>query len=201
MARIAVIYYSTYGHIAKLAQRVLVGARAVDGVTADIFQVKETLSDDILAKIHAPPKDADVPIIDPAQLPDFDGYIFGFPTRFGTMPAQMKSFFDATGGLWVKGSLVGKGASIFTSSGTQGGGLESTVLTSLPNLVHHGIVFIPVGYTFPPQTDLGHVHGGTAYGASTFAGSDGSRQPIDQELDHAEHQGKYVAGVIKKLAA
>ena len=117
------------------------------------------------------------------------------------MPAQVKSFFDATGGLWVKGALVGKGVSVFTSVGTQGGGIETTVLTSLPNFVHHGMVFIPVGYSFPPQTNMDYVHAGTPYGASTYANADGSRQPIEQELAHAEHQGKHVAAIIKKLAA
>lgn len=117
------------------------------------------------------------------------------------MPAQVKTFLDATGGLWVKGSLVGKGVSVFTSSGTQGGGIETTVLTSLPNFVHQGMVYIPVGYTFPPQTNMEYLHGGTAYGASTFAAGDGSRQPIEEELAHAEHQGKHVAAIIKKLAA
>ena len=122
--------------------------------------------------------------------------------RFGTMCAQFKTFLDSTGGLWAKGALVGKGASIFTSTGTQGGGSESTVFTSIAPLVHHGMVFIPTGYTLGERLyDNGAVRGGTAYGASTLAGADGSRQPSELELDFAEHQGSYVAGVIKKLAA
>ncbi|KAL6778715.1 FAP191B [Auxenochlorella protothecoides x Auxenochlorella symbiontica] len=201
-ARIAVIYYSTYGHIATLAKKVLEGANSVPGVKADLFQVAETLPAAVLEKIHAPPKDASVPIIEASQLPEYDGFIFGFPTRFGTMPAQFKAFLDATGGLWASGALVGKGASIFTSSGTQGGGIETTVLTSLPVLVHHGIAYIPTGYSYGASLFSNDaVRGGTAYGVSTLAGADGSRQPTELELGYAVHQGKYVAGVIRKLAA
>lgn len=149
----------------------------------------------------APPKPADIPVFDVEKFTEYDGFIFGFPTRYGTMPAQMKALFDATGGLWVKGALVGKGASIFTSTGTLGGGQETTILTSLPVLTHHGIVFIPTGYSMGERMfDVTTVRGGSAYGAGTFAGADGSRQPTELELDMAEHQGAFVSATIKKLA-
>eukprot|EP00048_Salpingoeca_helianthica_P020540 m.7067 g.7067 ORF g.7067 m.7067 type:complete len:206 (+) comp4940_c0_seq2:25-642(+) len=201
--KIAIIYYSMYGHIRRLAHAELKGAQST-GAHVDILQVPETLSDDILKKMHAPPKGEDA-VADYAfvqKLKEYDGFLFGIPTRFGMMPAQLKAFFDSTGQQWAKGELVGKAAGVFTSVGTQGGGLETTALTTLTQLSHHGMIFVPIGYTFGAEmSDLTTVHGGTPYGAGTFSGGDGSRQPSDYELRLAEHQGKYFAGVVAKLAA
>ncbi|KDD75456.1 hypothetical protein H632_c676p1 [Helicosporidium sp. ATCC 50920] len=202
MTRIAVIYYSMYGHVGTLARKVFEGVKSVPGVEASLFQISETLNDDILSKMHAPAKAEDVPYITAAELPDYDGYIFGFPTRYGQVPAQFKAFWDSTGGLWTKGALAGKGYSIFTSTGTIAGGQETTVLTSLPMFSHHAMVFVPTGYTMGPRMfEMGEVRGGSAYGAGTYAGPDGSRQPTDLELELAQHQGKYVTGILRKLAA
>lgn len=146
----------------------------------------------------APPK-TDVPTITPQELAEADGVLFGFPTRFGMMASQMKAFFDATGGLWREQSLAGKPAGVFYSTGTQGGGQETTPLTAVTQLTHHGMVFVPVGYTFGAKLfDMDKVQGGSPYGAGTFAG-DGSRWPTEMELEHAFHQGKYFAGITKKL--
>lgn len=200
--KIAVIYYSTYGHVAKMAQEVVKGVRSVEGVTADLFQVAETLPEEVLAKMHAPPKDASVPVIQPNQLADYDGFLFGIPTRFGMMASQMKALFDATGGLWAAGALVGKPAGVFISVGTQGGGMETTAMTAVTQLTHHGMIFVPPGYSFGPELyGLDAVRGGSPWGAGTFAGGQGERQPSDTELRYAEHQGKYFASVAKKLTA
>lgn len=199
--KIAIIYYSTYNHVATLAEKVKAGVDSVEGCEATIFQVPETLPAEVLAKMHAAPKAAH-PVITAAQLPEFDGFIFGTPTRFGMMAAQMKAFFDSTGGLWQSGALVGKPAGVFVSVATQGGGLETTALTAVTQFTHHGMVFVPTGYSFGPgMFSLDEVQGGTPWGASTFAGGDGSRQPSTHELALAEHQGKHFAGVAKKLAA
>lgn len=198
--KIAVIYYSLYGHVAKMAERVKAGIDAVEGVEGHLFQVKETLSDEILEKMHAPPKNPDVPVISATELNDYDGYMFGIPTRFGMMPAQLKALFDATGGQWAQGKLIGRPAGLFVSVGTQGGGMETTALTTLTQLTHHGMIFVPPGYSFgAPLYDNSTVRGGSAWGAGTFAGADGQRQPSDVELEFAQHQGKYFAEVAKKL--
>ncbi|CAL5095663.1 unnamed protein product [Urochloa decumbens] len=191
-------FYSTYGHVAKLAEEIKKGAASVEGVEVKIFQVPETLPEEVLGKMGAPPK-TEAPVITPQELAEADGILFGFPTRFGMMAAQMKAFFDATGGLWREQSLAGKPAGIFFSTGTQGGGQETTALTAVTQLTHHGMVFVPVGYTFGAKMfDMESVHGGSPYGAGTFAG-DGSRWPTEVELEHAFHQGKYFAGIAKRL--
>ncbi|EIE19583.1 flavo protein WrbA [Coccomyxa subellipsoidea C-169] len=145
--KIYILFYSTYGHTYKLALQQQKGVNSVEGVESILYQVPETLPPEILEKIHAPPK-PDVPTLEVQQLPDADGFIFGFPTRYGTMPAQFKAFWDGTGGLWAKGSLVGKPATMFTSTASQGGGQETTILTSLSNFVHHGMIYVPPGYAF-----------------------------------------------------
>ncbi|PRW51183.1 putative NAD(P)H dehydrogenase (quinone) FQR1-like 1 [Chlorella sorokiniana] len=201
MTKIAVIYYSTYGHVRALAQKVVEGVNSVEGCEATLFQVLETLPADVLAKMGAPAK-ADDPVITAEQLKDFDGFLFGIPTRFGMMASQVKAFLDSTGSLWQAGSLVGKPAGVFVSIGTQGGGMETTALTAVTQFAHHGMVFVPTGYSFGPALyDTNEVRGGSAYGAGTLAGATGSRQPSKLELDYAQHQGKYFAGVAKKLAA
>ncbi|KOS23352.1 Minor allergen Alt a 7 [Escovopsis weberi] len=190
--KVAIVYYSMYGHIGQMAQAEKRGIEAAGG-SADIYQVRETLSDEILAKMHAPPKDADVPVLEsPAVLEQYDAFLFGIPTRYGNMPAQWKAFWDQTGGIWAKGGYWGKKAGIFVSTGTPGGGQESTFMSCMSTIVHHGISFLPLGYgeAFPLVTNLDEVHGGSPWGAGTYAGGDGSRQPTKLELDLAELQGK-----------
>lgn len=189
-----------YGHVEKLAQEIKKGAASVEGVEAKLWQVPETLSEDILGKMSAAPK-SDIPIITPNELAEADGLIFGFPTRFGMMAAQFKAFFDSTGGLWRNQQLAGKPAGIFYSTGSQGGGQETTALTAITQLAHHGMLFVPIGYTFGPgMFEMDQVKGGSPYGAGTFAG-DGSRQPSELELAQAFHQGKHIACIAKKLKA
>lgn len=189
-----------YGHVEKLAEAIKKGAASVEGVEAKLWQVAEILSDEVLAKMSAPPK-SHVPIITPAELGEADGFIFGFPTRFGMMAAQFKAFLDATGGLWRSQQLAGKPAGIFYSTGSQGGGQETTALTAITQLAHHGIIFVPIGYTFGAgMFEMEKVKGGSPYGAGTYAG-DGSRQPSELELEQAYHQGKYIATITKKLKA
>jgi len=148
--------------------------------------------------MNAPPK-SEVPIIDAHQLADADGFLFGFPTRYGMMAAQFKAFLDATGGLWRTQQLAGKPAGLFYSTGSQNGGQETTALTAVTQLVHHGMLYVPVGYTFgAAMFEMEQVKGGSPYGSGTFAG-DGSRQPSKLELEQAFHQGKYLAGIAKKL--
>ncbi|KAG7376175.1 hypothetical protein PHYBOEH_001701 [Phytophthora boehmeriae] len=200
MAKIAIIYYSTYGHIAKLADAAKEGIESVPGVTATVYQVAETLPEEILTQIHAAPK-KDHPIATPDTLKEADGILFGFPTRFGSLPSQMKAFFDSCGGLWAAGALVGKPAGIFFSTGTQGGGQETTAFTALTFLAHQGLTYVPLGYRAPELANMDEIHGGSAWGAGTLAGGDGSRQPSKLELTVATTQGKSFAEVAKKLAA
>ncbi|KAG9220850.1 hypothetical protein CCMSSC00406_0002550 [Pleurotus cornucopiae] len=197
--RVAIIVYSMYGHVAKLAESVKGGLEKAGGAAA-IYQVPETLSDEILTKMHAPAK-PDYPIITPAKLTEFDAFIFGIPTRYGNFPAQWKSFWDATGSLWATGALAGKYAGLFVSTGTQGGGQESTALASMSTLAHHGIIYVPLGYatTFKQLTNLDEVHGGSPWGAGTFAAGNGSRQPSALELEIAELQGKMFWSTVSKV--
>lgn len=197
MPVVYVIYYSTYGHIKTMADCVVAGLKE-SGVDAKLFRVEETLSEEVLGKMHAAPK-ADDPIANAAELPNADGFIFGFPTRFGAMPAQMKAFFDQTGGHWMKGALVGKPASFFFSTATMGGGQETTAMLSISNLAHHGMIYVPIGYSNPKLMDMTEMHGGSAWGAGCLAGPDGSRQPSELERDVATHQGKYFGGVVSAL--
>ncbi|CAF4012542.1 unnamed protein product [Rotaria sordida] len=209
-ARIHIIYYSMYGHISTLAKSVLKGVQAA-GAEGRLIQIPETLSKEVLEKMHAPEKDKNIQTI--SMIPgventvtledaliNCDGILMGIPTRFGGMPAQVKAIWDATGGLWMKGTLVGKPIGVFFSTGTQGGGQETTALTSFTNFAHHGMLFVlPIGYTNPLSTNMNEVHGGSAYGAGTFAGSDGTRQPSELELKIAEHQGSYFSQVVTAL--
>jgi NAD(P)H dehydrogenase (quinone) len=196
--KVYIVYYSMYGHVAKLAEEIQKGAASVEGVEVKLWQVPETLPEDVLGKMGAPPK-SDVPIIEPKDLSEADGLLLGFPTRFGMMASQFKAFFDATGGLWRTQELAGKPAGLFYSTGSQGGGQETTALTAITQLVHHGMVFVPIGYTFGAgMFEMENVKGGSPYGSGTFAG-DGTRQPSELELQQAFHQGKYFAGIAKKL--
>lgn len=197
--RVAIIIYSMYGHIAKVAESVKAGVESAGG-NATIFQVPETLPENVLKLMHAPAK-PDYPIASNDTLTEYDAFMFGIPTRFGNFPAQFKAFWDATGGLWAKGALYGKPAGIFVSTGTPGGGQEVTALNSLSTLVHHGIIFVPLGYakTFPQITSFDEVHGGSPWGAGTFAGPDGSRHPTKLELEIATIQGKTFWETIQKF--
>lgn len=196
--KIAIVYYSMYGHIRQLAvamQKAIIAA----GGQADLFQVPETLPDEVLAKMGAPPKSED-PVASTATLEEYDAFLFGIPTRFGNFPAQWKAFWDRTGGLWAQGALQGKYAGVFVSTGTPGGGQEVTALNSLSTLAHHGIIYVPLGYknTFAQVTNLEEVHGGSPWGAGTFAGPDGSRQPTPLELEVATIQGEQFYLTVKK---
>lgn len=199
MSKLLVLYYSTYGHIETMANAIAEGARTVDGVEVTLKRVPETLSDEAAQKMGAK-LDQNAPVASPAELADYDAIIIGTPTRFGGMATQMRSFLDQTGGLWAKGALIGKVGSLFTSTGT-GGGNESTILTSIPTLLHHGMIYVGLPYSAPELTDISEVRGGSPYGAATIAGPDGSRQPSEKELSLARFQGKHVAGIVAKLSA
>ncbi|KAJ5919359.1 hypothetical protein N7466_010302 [Penicillium verhagenii] len=197
--RVAIVFYSLYGHIQKLAEAELKGIIGAGG-NADIYQIEETLSEDILKKMHAPPKSS-YPKIDVHKLLEYDAVLFGIPTRYGNFPAQWKAFWDRTGSIWASGGYWGKYAGLFISTGTQGGGQESTALSSMSTLAHHGFIYVPLGYknVFPLLANLEEIHGGSPWGAGTFAGADGSRQPTSLELEIAENQGKDFWGAVSKV--
>ncbi|KAG7192569.1 uncharacterized protein KQ657_001669 [Scheffersomyces spartinae] len=188
--KVAVVVYSTWGHIYSLADKVVEGIKST-GAEVELLQVAETLSEEVLTAMHAPPKRKDIPVLNPEELPKYDAFVFGFPTRFGAGPAQIFEFWGQTGGLWASAALAGKPASFFVSSGTPGGGQEVTLRNSLSFFAHHGMPYIPLGYkdTFAEITNLEEIHGGSSWGAGTYAGSDGSRQPTELELTVAYKQG------------
>ncbi|CAH8385585.1 unnamed protein product [Eruca vesicaria subsp. sativa] len=199
--KIFIVFYSMYGHVESLAKRMKKGADEVEGVEAKLYRVPETLSSEILEQMKAPEKDLEmIPEITADELAEADGFLFGFPTRYGCMAAQMKAFFDSTGGLWKEQRLAGKPAGFFVSTGTQGGGQETTAWTAITQLVHHGMLFVPIGYTFGAgMFKMDSIRGGSPYGAGVFAG-DGSREATETELALAEHQGNYMATIVKRLA-
>ncbi|GMI86417.1 hypothetical protein like AT4G36750 [Hibiscus trionum] len=197
--KLFIVFYSMYGHVEKLAKRMKKGVDGVEGVEAILFRVPETLPADVLELMKVPPKDLEIPEISAAELAEADGFLFGFPTRYGCMAAQMKAFFDSTGQLWKEQTLAGKPAGFFVSTGTQGGGQETTAWTAITQLAHHGMLFVPIGYTFGAgMFKMDSIRGGSPYGAGVYAG-DGTREPSETELALAEHQGKYMAGVVKRL--
>ncbi|ODV80014.1 flavo protein WrbA [Suhomyces tanzawaensis NRRL Y-17324] len=200
MAKVAIIIYSLYQHIAILAEEAKKGIEAAGG-QADIYQVAETLSQEVLTKMHAPAK-RDYPIATAQTLTEYNAFLFGIPTRFGNFPAQWKAFWDTTGGLWASGGLHGKIAGVFVATGTQGGGQEETVINSLSVLAHHGIVFAPLGYakTFPQLSNVEEIHGGSSWGAGTIAGPKGERTPSKLELELVHIQGKEFHGYAEKFA-
>jgi NAD(P)H dehydrogenase (quinone) len=198
MAKVLVLYHSAYGHIEKMAEAVAEGARE-GGATVDIKRVPETVPEDV-AKASYFKLDQAAPVAKVDDLTEYDAIIFGAGTRFGTVASQMRSFIDQTGGLWAKGALVGKVGSVFTSSATQHGGQESTILGFLPTLMHHGMVTVGLPYAFQGQMGLDEITGGSPYGASTITGGDGARQPSENELAGARFQGKYVAEIAGKIA-
>ena len=199
MAKILVLYYSTYGHVETLAGAIAEGAASVNGTDVTIKRVPELMPDDVAAKAGVK-LDQSAPIARPQELADYDAVIFGTPTRFGNMASQMRNFLDQTGGLWAEGKLIGKVGSVFVSTGT-GGGNETTITSFHNTLLHQGMVVVGVPYAVPELTDLSEVRGGSPYGASTIAGPDGSRQPSEAELKIARFQGSHVAGIAAKLAA
>ncbi|KAM0349660.1 hypothetical protein ACHAPU_003489 [Fusarium lateritium] len=191
--RIAIVYYSMYGHIKAMAEAEKAGIEKAGG-TADLFQIPETLPEEVLAKMHAPPKPTEIATLsDPSQLEEYDAFLLGIPTRYGNFPAQWKAFWDQTGKQWASGGFWGKMAGIFVSTASQGGGQETTAQNAISTLTHHGIIYVPFGYAkaFGQMTDLSEVRGGSAWGAGTFAGADGSRQPSAKELEIAQIQGEH----------
>jgi NAD(P)H dehydrogenase (quinone) len=201
--KVQVIFYSMYGHVYKMAQAVAEGAKQVSGAEVSLYQVAELIPDDILEKYGAKAAKAsfaNVQIAAVDKLPEADAIIFGTPTRFGNMAAQMRNFLDQTGALWGKGSLVGKVGSVFASTGTQHGGQETTITSFHSTLLHHGMVIVGVPYTEAGLTYMDDITGGTPYGATTLAGADGRRQPSENELKIARFQGKHVAEIATKLA-
>lgn len=201
--KILIVYYSMYGHVYALAKAIAEGARSVKGSEVEIRRVPETLSDEILNKMGALDAQAiqqDIPVCSVEELGQADAVIFGTPTRFGNMCGQMRQFLDATGGLWAKGALVGKLGSVFTSSNTQHGGQETTIVSFHHTLLHHGMVVAGLPYAFEGLSRTDEITGCSPYGASTVAGSDGSRTPNENELAGARFQGEYVAKLSKKLS-
>jgi NAD(P)H dehydrogenase (quinone) len=201
--QVLVAFYSMYGHIYKMAEAVAEGAAEIKGAKVELRRIPETLPKEVLEKMGALESQqtfAHVPVCTVAELPAADAIIFGTPTRFGNMCGQMRQFLDATGQLWAKGSLVGKVGSVFTSSATQHGGQESTILSFHITLLHQGFVVVGLPYTFQGQMRVDEITGGSPYGASTIAAPDGSRMPSENELAAARFQGKHVAGIASKLA-
>ncbi|KAF8999863.1 NADH-quinone oxidoreductase [Cyathus striatus] len=197
--RVAVILYSMYGHITKMAESVSAGVASAGG-KADILQVPETLSPEVLKLLRAPPK-PDYPHVTTENITNYDAFLMGVPTRYGSMPAQWKTFWDSTGQLWAAGKLAGRYAGIFVSTASLGGGQEATALNTMSTLAHHGIIYVPFGYSHAAAqlTNLTEVHGGSAWGAGTLAGGDGSRQPSALELELAKIQGRAFYETISKV--
>ena len=198
MTKVLVLYYSSYGHIEKMAQEVAEGARS-GGAHVDVKRVPELMPEDV-AKNAGIKLDQQAPVAKPEELADYDAVIFGSPTRFGNMASQMRNFLDMTGGLWAQGKLVGKVGSVFTSTGT-GGGNETSVQSFHTTLFHHGFVVVGLPYSCPELADISEVKGGSPLGAGTIAGADGSRMPSDKEIAMARFQGKHVAEIAAKLSA
>lgn len=199
---IKIIFYSMYGHVYRMAEAIAEGAREVEGVEVVLEQVKELVPADRLERSGAAEvrkQFAHIPEADPDKLPEADAIIFGTPTRFGMMCAQMREFLDQTVGHWVKGALIGKVGSVFGSTASQHGGQESTLLSFHTTLLHHGMVVVGLPYSFQGQLTLDEIAGGSPYGATTIAGADGSRQPSELELEGARFQGRHVAAIARKL--
>ncbi|WP_140626490.1 NAD(P)H:quinone oxidoreductase [Methylibium rhizosphaerae] len=198
MAKILVLYYSMYGHVERMAQAEAEGAREVAGTEVVIKRVPELVPEEVLRKSGAK-LDQQAPVASPQELGDYHAIIFGTPTRYGNMTGQMRNFLDQTGALWQSGALVGKVGSVFTSSATQHGGQESTLLTFHPTLLHLGMIVVGLPYSDQTQMGIDEIKGGSPYGASTIAGGKGERHPSEQELGMARFQGRHVAGIAAKL--
>lgn len=197
MTKVLILYYSSYGHIEKMAQAVAAGARAA-GAEVSVKRVPELVSEEVAQQngfwLNQP-----APIATVDELPSYDAIIIGIPTRFGGMPAQMKNFLDQTGGLWMQGQLIGKVAGVFTSTATQHGGQESTILSTHTTLLHHGMIIVGLPYSFQGQMGVHEVTGGSPYGATTIAAGDGSRAPSQNELAGAYYQGEHITRIAEKL--
>jgi NAD(P)H dehydrogenase (quinone) len=203
MANVLVLFYTTYGHNFTMAKAAVEGVSQA-GSNAVLKRIPETLPDEVLAKmgaLEAAKQWADVPVVTVDELPQYDAIVWAVPTRFGSIPAQVKTFLDATGGLWFTDALVGKVGSVMVSSNTQHGGQETTIHAMHTVLLHHGMVIVGLPYSFKGQSGVEEVKGGSPYGATTIAGSTGERQPSKDELDGAKFQGKHVATIANKLRA
>ncbi|MBV8780783.1 MAG: NAD(P)H:quinone oxidoreductase [Phycisphaerae bacterium] len=201
---VQIIFYSTYGHVWKLAEAIAEGAREVPDTQVQVLQVAETLSQEILGKmsaVEAKKAFAHIPVADPKQLADADAIVLGTPTRYGSAAAQLRAFLDATGSLWAKGGLIGKVGSAFTSTASQHGGQETTLLTLSTFFFHQGMVIVGVPYSCPELVNMDELSGGTPYGASTVAGPQGERSPSENELSIARAQGRHVARCAKAMKA
>jgi NAD(P)H dehydrogenase (quinone) len=201
--KVLILYYSLYGHIYRMAEEVAKGVGQVEGAEALIRRTPETLPEDVIEKmgaVEAQKSQSHIPICTMEELASADAVIFGTPTRFGNMCGQMRQFLDATGQLWASGALVGKVGSVFTSSNTQHGGQESTILSFHITLLHHGFVIVGLPYAFQGQMRIDEITGGSPYGASTIAGPSGERSPSENELDAARFQGRHVAEIASKLS-
>jgi NAD(P)H dehydrogenase (quinone) len=201
-AKVQIVFYSMYGHIYKLAEAVAAGAREVEGVEVSLYQVSELVPEEVLARSGATAARAafaHVAVAKPEQLAEADAIIFGTPTRFGNMCAQMRNFLDQTGQLWARGALIGKVGSVFTSTASQHGGQETTITSFHSTLLHHGMMVVGVPYSEQRLLNMTEITGGSPYGASTLAGGDGSRQPSENELEIARFQGRHVAQIARKL--
>ena len=202
MCKVLIVYYSMYGHVYKMAEAVAAGVREVAGCEAVVKRVPETLPDEVLEKMGALEVQkglAHIPVATVEDLAEADAIVFGTPTRFGNMCGQMRQFLDASGGLWLKGALIGEPGGVFVSSATQHGGQESTILTFHTTLLHHGMVVVGLPYSFAGQMGIDEITGGSPYGASTIAGGQGERQPSDNELASARFQGAHLAQIALKL--
>lgn len=198
MTKVLVLYHSTYGHVEAMAEAVAEGARSVEGVQVDIKRVPELVPEE-LARSSGYKLDQAAPVAKVEDLADYDAVIVGAGTRYGTAASQMRNFLDQTGGIWMKGGLVGKVGSAFTSTATQHGGQETTLIGLIQTLLHHGMVVAGLPYAWSGQQRMDEITGGSPYGATTITGGDGSRMPSDNELDGARWQGAYVAQIAQKL--
>jgi NAD(P)H dehydrogenase (quinone) len=198
MAKILVLYYSAYGHVEQMARAVAEGVRSVAGAEVTVKRVPELVPEDVARKAGMK-LDQQAPVATVQELVDYDAIIFGTPTRFGNMTAQIRNFLDQTGGLWVQGALIGKVASVFASTGTQHGGQETTITSFHHTLMHQGMIIVGLPYSFAGLTNMKEITGGTPYGATTMASADGSRQPTANELEGARFQGRHVAEIAARL--
>jgi NAD(P)H dehydrogenase (quinone) len=199
MPRLLVLYYSAYGHIEQMAAAVAEGAGSIEGVEVVVKRVPELVPEEV-ARGAGMKLEQEAPFADPNELGDYDAIIVGTPTRFGNMAAQMRNFWDQTGPLWGRGALIGKVGSVFSSTASQHGGQETTIVATQTTLQHHGMIIVGLPYSFAGNTIMTEVSGGTPYGATTITGSDGSRQPSANELDGARFQGRHVAEITAALA-
>lgn len=201
---VLIVYYSLYGHVAAMAQAVAEGVHQVPGMTAALRRVPETLPAAVIEKMgatEAQKVQSHVPVCTLEELEAADAIVFGTPTRFGNMCGQMRQFLDATGSIWMRGGLVGKPGGVFCSTATQHGGQETTLIATIQTLLHHGMVVVGLPYAFAGQMRLDEITGGSPYGATTIANTDGSRQPSENELDAARFQGRHLAAITQKLRA